>query len=467
MIKQPDSRWLWPGVAAGVLALLGVLPFALLSLFAHPSADDWYMAADTLEKGFWRSNVDFYFGLTGRYFSSALLFANPIQLSFDAFKACSLALVLGLVLSARFAIGSWFPETSKAWRWLLALLVSVLFFWAMASPAQGLYWGTGSFGYTLPGVLSLCVAGLLGRDCLSPGQRAAPLLLAGLVLLPLAITGCTEVAMAMLFAHVVVLNALFFWRHRRVSPLLLVLLLSTGLGVAFVILAPGNANREAWYHNDVHHQFVPALLMAVKLGLRQAAIWLCFMPFFLFALVVMALWPRQFQLSRRHAWEMVIVSCLLMAATVVGGFFMGTWSMGSAIPLRAVNLVLLFFILDWLVLLAGLVALLRSHAVEIPRAAPVLVVAVFLIFGAALAGSANNVKTAWRDLISGDAARFDRESAQRHAMIRASQQPDVLVPVLQTTPKSLFFNDLKPDPANWRNTGCARFFRKHSLGLLP
>jgi hypothetical protein len=466
-MKEHLSWRLWIGGAAGALALLGVLPFALLSLCAHPSADDWYMAADTLEKGFWRSNVDFYFGLTGRYFSSALLFANPIQLSFDAFKGYSMALVLGLVVSARFAVGAWFPETSKAWLWLLAVMASVLFFWAMASPAQGLYWGTGSVGYTLPGVLSLCVAGLLGSRCLSPEWHPAPLLLVGLALLAPAITGCTEVAMAMLFAHVVALNGVFIWRHHRVSLALLVLLLATLLGVAFVILAPGNANREAWYQNEVHHHLLPALLMAVKLGLRQAAIWLCFMPFFLFSLVVMSLWPGKFELSRRHALELIVVSCVLIAATVFGGFFMGSWSMGAAIPLRAVNLVLLFFIIDWLLLLAGLVALLRSYAVEIPRAGPVLSVCALLIFGAALAGSNNNVKTAWRDLVSGDAAQFDCESAERHAMIRASDKPDMLVRGLQSRPRSLFFNDLKADPANWRNTGCARFFRKHSLGLLP
>lgn len=457
----------WPGWAACLLAVLAVLPFALLGLFAHPSADDWYMAADTLEKGFWRSNVDFYVGLTGRYFSSALLFANPIQLSFGAFKGYSVALVLGLALAARGAVVAWFPEAARAWQWLLAMMVSVLFFWAMASPAQGLYWGTGSAGYTLPGVLSLCMVGIFGKRSLDPQWQAPPVLLVGMALLALAVTGCTEVAMAMLFLHVVVLNAFFVWRHHRVSWPLLSLLLATLLGAAIVMLAPGNANREAWYQNDVHHRLVPALITALKLGLRQVAIWLCYTPFFLFSLVVMAMWPSALQISRQRAWELVVVSVVLMTGTVLGGFFMGTWSMGAAIPQRAVNLLLLFFIIDWLLLLAGLVSLLRSFQVELPRAGRVFCLFALLIFGAGLVGTRNNVKTAWRDLVSGEAAQYDLESARRHAMIRASEQPDMLLPPLKARPKSLFFNDLKADPANWRNTGCARFFRKHSVALKP
>jgi hypothetical protein len=42
-----------------------------------------------------------------------------------------------------------------------------------------------------------------------------------------------------------------------------------------------------------------------------------------------------------------------------------------------------------------------------------------------------------------------------------------VVPALTARPATIFFNDLTPDPTNWRNTGCARFFRKHSIALKP
>lgn len=450
-----------------LLALLGVLPFMLLGFFAHPSADDWYMAADTLEKGFWQSNLDFYWGLTGRYFSSALLFANPILLSFTAFKAWSFLLVLALPVSLRWAAGAWFPEASKGWRSALAVLLSVVFLWGMASPAQGFYWGTGSVGYMLPGVLSFCVAALLGRRCLEVDWRPRPALLAALALLAVAITGCTEVAMALFLAHVTALNAIFFWRHRRVSCPLLVVLMATCLGVALVVLTPGNANRQTWYSNEIHHVPLPALLMALKLALRQVAVWLVYSPLALFSLITLSAWPTSPRFTRRRAWELIMVAIVLMAGSVFGGFFLGTWTMGAVIPLRAVNLVLIFFIIDWMILLAGLGALLRHFNVRIPRLGPALCICAFSILGASALLMKNNVTTAWSDLLSGRAWQYDQESSQRHALIRASAEPDVLVPVLTARPASLFFNDLTTDPANWRNTGCARFFRKRSVALMP
>ncbi|OYW75823.1 MAG: hypothetical protein B7Z37_11565 [Verrucomicrobia bacterium 12-59-8] len=451
----------------GLVAFIGLVPFVILCAYSQPSADDWYMAADTMEKGYWQSNIDFYFGLTGRFFSSALLFMHPMLLSFGTFKCYSLLLVLGLVGSMRWAVGPWFPEASKGWKWALVVMASVLFVWGMASTSQGFYWGTGSAGYTLPCLLFFCLAGMFGRRCLELDWCPRPLALVVACLLAVAITGCTEVAMAVFLAHITALNVLFFWRHRQVSRPLLIVLSATFVGVAMVVLTPGNANRRAWYTNDVHHVFIPAFLMALKLGVRQAAIWLVFLPIVLFSLVILSTWPAAFQLSRQRAWELVIIALLLMLATVFGGFFLGTWSMGALIPQRAINLLLLFFIIDWVLLLAGVVSLLRSFQVEIPRAGVLLSLLAFLLFATALGTTNNNVKAAWRDLLSGDAARYDRECNERHATIRASSEQDLLLPELKARPLTLFFNDLKTDPANWRNTGCARFFRKRSLAVKP
>lgn len=450
-----------------LVAVLGILPFVLMCAYSQPSADDWCMAADTLEKGFWQSNLDFYFGLTGRFFSSALLFMHPMLLSFTAFKFYSLALVVGLVGGMRWAVGAWFPEASKGWKWALVVMASVLFLWGMGSTSQGFYWGTGSAGYTLPCVLFFCLAGLFGRGCLELVWRPRPAVLVAGCFLAWAITGCTEVAMAVFLAHITALNVLFFWRHRCVSRPLLMVLAATLVGVVMVVLAPGNANRTTWYRNEVMHALIPASLMALKLGARQVAVWLVFVPFALFSLVFISIWPAGFQPPRQRAWEMVIFSVLLMLATVFGSLFLSTWSTGGGLPLRALNLMLLFFIIDWGILLAGVVSLLSSYQVELPRAGTLLCLMSFLIFGTTLGATTNNVKTAWRDLLSGDAARYDRECMERYAMIRSSSEQDLVLPEIKARPKSLFFNDLKPDSANWRNTCCARFFHKRSLVVTP
>jgi hypothetical protein len=350
---------------------------------------------------------------------------------------------------------------------MLAVMGSVLFLWGMASPAQGFYWGTGSVGYTLPGVLTLCVAGLLSRNCLEVEWKPRPVRQVAAALLAFAITGCSEVAMALFLAHITTLNACFFWWHRRVSRPLLIVLQATCLGVAIVVLNPGNANRQTWYSNDVMHAPIPALLMALKLAVRQVGIWLVFLPFLLFSFVSISVWPKALLMTRQRSWELIAVAVVLMISSVFGGFFLGTWSMGAVIPQRAVNLVLLFFIIDWAVLLAGLIGLLRSLNVWFPQPSLLLAVGAFVLLLASAALLKNNVKRAWCDLLSGQAARYDQECSQRHALIRAATAPDVVVPALTARPATIFFNDLTPDPTNWRNTGCARFFRKHSIALKP
>jgi hypothetical protein len=243
--------------------------------------------------------------------------------------------------------------------------------------------------------------------------------------------------------------------------------MATCLGVALVVLTPGNANRQTWYTNEIHHAPIPAVFMALKLTLRQVAVWLVYAPFALFSVVTLCVWPVELSITRQRAWELIIVAVVLMSGSVFGGFFLGTWTMGAVIPLRAVNLVLIFFIIDWMILLAGLGALLRHINVRIPRLGPALCVCAFSILGASALLMKNNVATAWSDLLSGRAWQYDQESSQRHALIRASAEPEVLVPVLTARPATLFFNDLTTDPANWRNSGCARFFRKRSVALMP
>lgn len=455
-----------PGVLAILLALVGVLPFVLLGLHAHPSADDWYMAADTLEKGFVKANVDYYNGTTGRFTSSAFLFMNPIILSFGAFKCYSVCLVLSLVLAARWAVSSWFPGQSSAWKWAAALLGVTLLLWGMASTAQGFYWGTGSSGYTLPAVIALVIAALTGRRSLEPGWKPSVVVVALMGLLAVVATGCTEVAMALLLLHALGWNALFVWRNRRVSKPLAVLLLAIGVGAALVMLSPGNANRSSLYSNGVNHVLPAALMLTLKLGVKHVGSWLVHVPFVPFSLIALCAWPAARMVPRKQAVELIVLALLLMAGGVFGAFFLGAWSMGAALPLRAVNLILFFFIIDWFVLLAGLVGLLRSLELRLPQSRVLFSLGLVLAIGMAVVFPGNNVRNAWRDLVGGEAARYDQESTMRHATLRAAS-PDaaVRVPALTARPSTLFFNDLTPDPTDWRNTGCARFFRKHSVAV--
>ena len=115
-------------------------------------------------------------------------------------------------------------------------------------------------------------------------------------------------------------------------------------------------------------------------------------------------------------------------------------------------------------LLSGVAAWIRSLGWAKPTLTPAAFILVFLAL-AACVRAPGNVKTAWRDLLKGDARKFDLECEARYALIHESKTDEVTLPPLSVKPVSLFFNDLKPDPTDWRNTGMAQFYRKKAIHL--
>ncbi|HYF36624.1 MAG TPA: hypothetical protein VD994_15115, partial [Prosthecobacter sp.] len=227
MESELKSPLCWQHWFLALLLLLCIAPFLAISAFAHPSADDWYMAADGRDMGFWGANLMFYRDITGRFFSSAVLYAHPMANSITAFKLYSAAVVFALVPTLRWALSAWFPSAPRVWKWMGGLAGAVLFIWSMPSTSQGFFWATGTTGYTVAALLTTCLAALLGRQSLDSTWRPGAGRLALFALLPIFITGCTEVAMALLLVHVLALNAVYLWRHRRISTPLLVVLIAT------------------------------------------------------------------------------------------------------------------------------------------------------------------------------------------------------------------------------------------------
>jgi hypothetical protein len=287
------------------------------------------------------------------------------------------------------------------------------------------------------------------------------------------ITGCSEIAMALLLLTMVILNLICLRENSRVSFPYIAILLCVVVGIVIVMIAPGNTHRIRWYSNDVHHVPAKAVVMALELGVKQVLVWVVYGLFLPFTLVLIAGWPLEKQITRRKAWEMIAWSILLMAGTVFGGFFVGTWSMGDYLPLRSTNQLFFFFVIGWVVFAGGVAALLNAHRIKIPRLGPVLASSAFLVFIGIVAvgkckpiwGGACNIKHAWIDLLGGAASAYDKECYARYNLIRTTQSQEVVLPRLKSRPPTIFFSDLSDDPANWRNLGMSAFFHKRRLLL--
>lgn len=441
-----------------LLAGLVFLPFMLLCLYAHPSADDWYMAATGRDLGLWGASVKWYTTITGRIVQQGVTSLHPIRLGAWAYKLWCLGLLIGLGAGIYRMVRAWLPGLDRSRTLVISAAGGMLLLWSMRSPAQGLYWVNGGNTYVLPAILQAFMLSLLARmDAAGWRRHVAVALLAATA------AWCSELAMALQLLGIILFIVTHWLLHRRLVPLLLTALAATLVATAVVFLSPGNNWRSGIYHNEVHGHLVPALVLSAKLGVRQVLTWLTTSPYFLLSIPLLALWPAG-QTTRRQACLWLSLALVLMVGTAWGGFFVGAWSMGKPLPPRAVNLLGFYFLLEWGLLVHAVTALFSCEKWQRPRLSPALYLLVLLALGASLR-SPNPVKTAWRDLLSGDARKFDAECQHRYDLIRQSTQDEVTVPPLKTKPVSLYFNDLNPDPADWRNAGMASFFQKKAIHL--
>ncbi len=83
----------------------------------------------------------------------------------------------------------------------------------------------------------------------------------------------------------------------------------------------------------------------------------------------------------------------------------------------------------------------------------------------ALLSPKSNISVAWRNVLSGSAARFDQQLLARYDQIKKSDESEMSVPRLTDTPNTIFFDDITSDPKDWRNTSYARFFGTQTIRL--
>jgi hypothetical protein len=413
--KLLDLGTRWQGWLLLLLAAFVVSPFAVLCFYAHPSADDWYMAATGREKGLVGVSVFWYQNMSGRLVQQGVASLHPVRLGITAYQVWCLAWIVGLGLGFHAAVRRWFAELGREPRLVITASALMLALWSMRSPAQGLYWVNGGDTYLLPAILQLLILSLLGRS-IRPGWPAHTLA----AVLALAASLCSELAMALQMLCFILYAAYTWFTTRSVPRLLLTLMAATVMAALIIFLSPGVPLRMATYANDVRGHPLPALIQSAKLAVVQLGAWVTLSPFFLVSLLLLQWWPVR-QMPARQAFALIVLAVIMIIGTTWGGLFIGSWATGQRLPPRAVNLLGLFFVVEWAVLLSGVAAWIRFRGWAKPALTPAAFIWVFLGLAASVRAP-GNVKTAWRDLLKGDAKKFDLECDGRLCSHSRSQE---------------------------------------------
>lgn len=493
MFSARGQQWL----AAG-LVLLCLLPFVLLAFDSHPALDDFSDAVMRRQLGFWGTQRTLYLGWTGRYTTSLLLMGlSPLQ-TFEHWEAgyflvgwsALLALAGGLYALWTALVGAAWSRPTRA----LATGV-VLALWLAQAPsvAECLYWYNAVAVYTWPLLLLLlwlvALLALLRAAPDAPGRGWRGLSTAGLAV---AVVGCNEVLALVVLAGLATAVAWAGLARRQQLPLLLALLLISGLATAISFLAPGNFGRLAAVAQTGQ---VVASLAGVRAGIGAGAaacyLTLNWLGAGLLPLAALLALPALLRLVQRpgsaaHALGRVpplwLAAGLLALLVLVG--LPSYWATGGMMPLRARTAVLLLFIIGGLgLLLAGLGAgarrwpALHGLAAGWPRPVAALLWAGLLLafltdhnvrVTHALAGvGSNTVVLAYRDWLSGDAARYDQQQRARYQLLRAQTQQRLRLKPLAVEPPTLIYLDITTDSTYWGNLAYAQYFYQQAVWVGP
>ncbi len=452
-----------------LLALAGTTLVAL-ALFTYPAADDFCFQEKVGRLGFAGAQADWYTTWFGRYTASALM--SWLMLAGTAWYPLAAVLVLltwlaSIWLLLRAVLGDAFPRRTV----LIAAGTGFVMYGAFAPSANGaFYWASAALPYQVGATLLLLVLAINIRRtrAISQGRPTGSLSVpvAANVLLGLALAGTNETA-ALLAIMLLAAGAGLARRLRQRAILpWLVGLVSVAIGLAIVILAPGNDVRLQHFPEGQNLFRALYRTAAHTLGfiVRESAnpaLWLAA------ALVAAPLWSilsdsTRDWMVRRRGW---LVLLALWVAMIAACFFPANYAMGAGPPRRAVNLAFVVILLGWIPVATALAERFwagRHFFLPSPHVRPLLLLAL----GLSLAGG-SQMREMYKDL--GNGPGFREELVRREEVIRMAAKQgirEVEVPPLRTRPKHLYFVDLARNPAEFQNQCLAGVFGLKTIRIV-
>jgi hypothetical protein len=455
------------------IALIVVLaPFVGLAFFAHPSHDDYCYTNAVLKMGLWGTSVDYFYELTGRYFS--VLASALFGLAGDLISAYPLFVLflLGTSFLAIYCLtigllSSTLPRGDMFW---IALAAFCMYLSAIPYPSQAFYWLTGGLHYQFAASVLVLFAAALVSEWKSESRFTYALRLVVCCLLAVAVVGTNEtdlfLALGMTAAGAVLtfktdLPAFYVW----------VAALATALAFSIpAILAPGNYVRALELPvTHPHFELLRAVYQSIKYGCYFFLRFLVRSPSLIILSVVLV--PMALHVSQRMEFlkgittRHLLIGAALWLAMLMLSFFPRCFVLGHVGPPRTINTSYLVFLIGWFVNVFVVVAWLRSRygrAFQIPprllTASRIAFVVVVLTLG--------NFLPAAKELIF-YAPTYRAQMFQRYELIRESVKQgklDVEVPPLSPGPVFLAAaDDLRADRSYWYNTCMAEYFRAQSL----
>lgn len=434
-----------------LLSIFSILPFILISYFNEPSADDYCYAAKAHNLGFWNAQIDSYLGWTGRYLSTFLLsFDILVKGKFILYKLFPVLLILSLFKSIFNLISLLFVSLSKKDIYIITSLFLIVYFIQMPSVSEGIYWFAGSMTYQLSNIISiLFICSLIKLLQLNKLKH----LFFAIIYMVLLI-GTNETSMVI---WSVSFGGIFLYKSilgKKIQYHLLSVICVIFICSLLVVLAPGNSIRGAYFPES--HQFFNSVFQSLRALVINGIRW--FPLLFILTLLLFGYLKKNASIKSSYVFKVnpVLVFSVVCIITFFG-FFISFWSMGSAPPLRTINVISFYYMLGLLYTMF-IIFFKYERTFEFYRlinrqkkyALMIVILGSIVCF--------NNIRGVYSDLLLGTAYRYNLELIERYKLIQGSKLALYEIPGLKNKPRTLFVSDITTDVENWRNECFGTYF---------
>lgn len=433
-----------------VLAILFLLlPFLVISIYNHPSADDYSYTNFGNRVEFWTAQIDNYYNWTGRYMATALLTVNPIDYTnLTFYRVLPVLLIISFSLSIYIFLKLLLTNTTNKDKGLLGFLIIFLYFYNAPNISEAFYWMPSSVTYQLASILTLLFFSTVIHLLRIRNQRMKYIYTLLGSLLCLSIIGLNETSMIILCVILTSLFLINFYLTKSPNLSLLFLICITIAASVFVIAAPGNLVRMA--EKPEKFQLLFSVLGSIKTSLRFIAEWFP-MTFFIIVLFSPLLNRIADNLNFRYSFQWlsllkISVLAFLLFGFIASCFFPAYWSQGGPPPERTVNVICLLFILGTLALAVLFLIYLQTSRRPVPRIPHIGNIFLLLIITGILLFKPNNIRSVYKDLFTGTVYQYHLEMKKRYSLLENCDSR-CLVPLIKNRPSTIFAYDLATNPS--------------------
>ncbi len=445
--------------------LFTILPFLILSAYVHPSWDDFDYSEMAVKYGFFHSQYLWYETWSGRYFSTAVLSSiNPLVFrSISGYKIITLIFILLFIYSVYYLITNIaLDKISRKQKLICTLSFCYLFFYGMPTVNLGLFWLASAVIYQFANIMMTILAALFIKFLLIENEKISFSLIASICILIFAVEGSNEVSM--------LVTTIFFLIYfigdsvttRKINKYLLIFAAVAAVSCCLVYFAPGNNYRLT--KSPESHQLIFSLKNSASDLFKFILYRIYNLPLLIFTVLFISFYYKLISDKKPDEIKIItnpVYSVSMYLFLLFSGIFVSYWSLGTYTPYRTLNVIYFIFLTGWFANIIITINYLYAKGKIKIRLIPeyafvILCIAVLISF----LKETNSIKTAYRDLFSGKAEKFDAQLNDRYKNIYSNNSDTVKIDSLKQIPDSFFYYDIGSDPEGKYNKLQSEYFNK-------